>query len=104
MNNVIQFDEYKPYASGPCKCGYCGHEWIGVMPIPLDKDRGYECEKCGRMFGFLVYPVAGRIEDEMYVCNTCEGSFFSVHRGSIVCGICGTRHLNVLEKCNADKS
>jgi len=101
MNDVIQLQDYKPHATGPCKCSFCGEKYVGVMPIPLNSDQGYECPACGRFFGFLEYPISGKPEDEIYVCNKCDGSFFSVHRDGIICGICGTKHLNVLKDLNA---
>lgn len=96
-DKLIQFDDYKPYASGPCKCGYCNHKWFGVIALPLDKDMGYECPSCRRFYGFLEYPISYRQGESNYICN-CGSAFFSVQCDGVTCGICGTKHLNVLEK------
>ena len=96
-DNVVDLQDYKPHCAGPFRCAQCGHEWIGVAPIPLDKDQGLQCPNCKRFFGFIEYPLS-KADAECYYCNVCNSPFYTVQRDGITCAICGTRHLDVLNK------
>lgn len=97
MNNVLSIEEYQsnPHITGPCICARCGHRWIGVMPIPIEvMNRGFQCPECMSYNGFLEYPVPPNEDEEFYQCN-CGSIYFSRQRDSLICAICGIKHLDV---------
>ena len=49
---VIELDAYRPHRSGFARCGWCGREWVAV--VPENREEGpLECPSCHLMTGWL---------------------------------------------------
>jgi len=87
MNNIINISDYKPHASGECKCMACGHEWSSTIPLPIKCD--LECPKCRLPRGTTKYPLGLSEGSLIFRCN-CGCENFAVAIGKIMCISCGT--------------
>lgn len=99
MNNVVDFTQAKierePHASGPCRCLHCGHEWVGVVPVPLPV--AFECPLCHLDHGVFISLHAPSIG--AWTCRfqrpaggDCDTQLFYVTRAGVLCAACGGTH------------
>lgn len=93
MGKVILLAEKReescPHVSGEAICAACKHKWVAVCPIPIVQ---MGCPECHAMRGYFIWPIEEGEGTEVFVCNFCGGTVFSILRDGYRCLGCASRH------------
>ncbi len=96
---VHSINEAKPHTAGPIRCGGCGHEWVGVVPI---EELMAKCPECSMDKGLRKQYISPPDNTPTYRCLNCQtedpegkvtsNDAFILTPFYVMCCNCGNKH------------